>query len=109
MNKSVPFGYHSLAGNTLIKLNMNLTSADADEIRNIFGFYVTYSGMKSPMTYRIEGVLSHSTTLAPEWFRRIEIYKLNAKLEKLATRRATLLDRAIGAENLLANLNDLPF
>ena len=109
MNKSIPFGYHSLAGNTLIKLNMNLTDDDANEIRKIFGFYVTYNSMIGPMGYRIEGILSHSNALAAEWFRKIEIYKLNAKLEKLATRKATLLDKAIGAEYLLADLNDLPF
>jgi hypothetical protein len=109
MNKSIPFGYHSLAGNTLIKLNMHLTDDDADEIREIFDFYITHNSMIGPMGYRIEGVLSHSTTLAAEWFRRIEIYKLNAKLEKLANKRAEALDRALSAQNLLINLNDLPF
>lgn len=109
MNKSIPFGYHSFAGNTIIKLNINLTDADANDIIEMFGFSVRYNSMLGPMGYRVEGVLSHSTTLAPEWFRRLSIYKLNAKLEKLANEKATLLDKAIGAENLLADLNDLPF
>ena len=109
MNNSIPFGYHSFAGNTLIKLNMHLTDADANDIIETFGFSVKYNTMLGPMGYRVEGVLSHSTTLARKWFRKLEIYKLNAKLEKLANRKATLLDKAIGAENLLADLNDLPF
>jgi hypothetical protein len=30
-------------------------------------------------------------------------------MQRLADKKANLLDRAIGAENLIANLNDLPF
>jgi hypothetical protein len=111
MNKTIPFGYHSLGGHTIIKLNMNLTAADADEIREIFGFAVMRPGRyrEDKMLCRIEGILSHNGSVGHNWFQKLEIYKVNAKLEKLAKRKATLLDIAIGAENLLINLNDLPF
>lgn len=110
MNKTIPFGYHSLGGHTIIKLNMNLTAADADEIREIFGFAVMYTGRykKDTMLCRIEGILSHNGSIGHNWFQKLEIYKVNAKMEKLARKKATLLDRAIGAEDLLADL-DLPF
>ena len=112
MNKTIPFGYHSLGSHTIIKLNMNLTPADADEIRKNYGFSVMYNSRNSSMLCRIEGVIPHN---APgnekyaQWFNQLEMYKINAKMEKLANRKASVLDMAIGAENLLADLNDLPF
>jgi len=112
MNKTIQFGYHHIGSHTIIKLNMNLTPADADEIRNLFGFYVTHVGRYESMLCRIEGVVpwnSIGNENFSQWFNRLEVYKINAKMEKLANRKATLLDVAIGAENLLADLNDLPF
>ena len=112
MNKTIPFGYHNFGYNTIIKLNMNLTAEDADEIRNLFGFHVTYVGRYESMLCRIEAVVPWNGMGSEnfrQWFHKLEIYKVNAKLEKLAKRKATLLDIAIGAENLLINLNDLPF
>ena len=112
MNKSIPFGYHFIGSHTIVKLNMNLTAADADEIRNLFGFYVTHVGRYESMLCRIEGVVGINglgSEKFAQWFNRLEVYKINAKMEKLANRKASLLDVAIGAENLLADLNDLPF
>lgn len=110
MNKTIPFGYHSLGGHTIIKLNMNLTAEDADEIREIFGFTVMRTGSyrQDRMLCRIEGILSHNGSIGHNWFQKLEIYKINAKMEKLARKKATLLDRAIGAEDLITDL-DLPF
>ena len=112
MNKSIPFGYHYVGSHTIIKLNMNLTPADADEIRNMPGFSVKYVGRYDSMLCRIEAVVPWNgmgNENFREWFNKLEIYKINAKMEKLANRKASLLDVAIGAENLLADLNDLPF
>ena len=114
MNKTIPFGYHNFGYNTIIKLNMNLTAEDADEIREIFGFSVMRTGRygEDRMLCRIEAVVPWNgmgNENFRQWFHKLEIYKVNAKLEKLAKRKATLLDIAIGAENLLINLNDLPF
>jgi len=112
MNKSIPFGYHFIGSHTIVKLNMNLTATDADEIRNLFDFNVTHVGRYESMLCRIEGVVGINglgSEKFAQWFNRLEVYKINAKMEKLANRKATLLDVAIGAENLLADLNDLPF
>lgn len=112
MNKTIPFGYHHIGSHTVIKLNMNLTLADADEIKKDYGFSVMHNSKNNSMLCRIEGVISHN---APgnqkyaQWFNQLEVYKINAKMEKLANKKASLLDIAIGAENLLADLNDLPF
>lgn len=111
MNKSISFGYHFIGNHTIIKLNMNLTPADADEIRNLFGFHVAHIGRYESMLCRIEGVVSWNDITSEkfrQWFDKLEIYKINAKMEKLANKKALLLDKAIGAENLLTNL-DLPF
>ena len=111
MNKSISFGYHFIGNHTIIKLNMNLTPADADEIRNLFGFHVAHIGRYESMLCRIEGVVSWNDIASEkfrQWFDKLEIYKINAKMEKLANKKALLLDKAIGAENLLTNL-DLPF
>jgi hypothetical protein len=43
------------------------------------------------------------------WFDKLEIYKINAKMEKLANKKAEALDRILNAQNLIINLNDLPF
>ena len=112
MNKTIPFGYHYVGSHTIIKLNMNLTPGDADEIRNLFGFSVTYVGRYESMLCRIEAVVPWNgmgNENFREWFNKLEIYKVNAKMEKLAKRKAILLDEALNAHNLIINLNDLPF
>lgn len=112
MNNSISFGYHYIGSHTIIKLNMNLTPADADEIRNLFGFSVMHVGKYDSMLCRIEGVVSWNgmgNENFRDWFQKLEIYKLNAKMEKLAKRKAILLDEALNAHNLIINLNDLPF
>ena len=112
MNKTVPFGVHHIAGYTIIKLNMNLTYEDAKAIRDEFGFNVTRIYTK-PQLCRIEGALACGPisydNLMFKFFQKIEEYKVNAKIEKLANKKAELLDKAIGADDLLVNLNDLPF
>ena len=112
MNKTVPFGLHHIAGYSIFKLNMNLTPADANEIRNLFGFSVTHVGRYESMLCRIEGVVPWNgmgNENFRQWFQKLEIYKVNAKMEKLAKRKAILLDEALNAHNLIINLNDLPF
>ena len=111
MNKSIPFGYHYIGSHTVIKLNMNLTPADALKMEKMFGLHVRYVGKNGSMLYRIEGVVlwSSQQNLYQEWFEQLEKYKINAKMEKLAQRKASLLDKAIGAENLIIDLYELPF
>lgn len=112
MNKTIPFGYHSFGSHSLVKLNMNLTPADADEIRNLFGFSVTHIGRYESMLCRIEGVVPWNgmgNENFRQWFQKLEIYKINAKMEKLANKKAEALDRILNAQNLIINLNDLPF
>jgi len=112
MNKTIPFGYHYVGSHTIIKLNMNLTLADADEIRNLFGFSVFHVGRYGSMLCRIEAVVPWNgmgNENFRNWFNKLEIYKINAKMEKLANKKVEALDRALNAENLLINLNDLPF
>ena len=112
MNKTIPFGYHYIGSHTIIKLNMNLTPADADEIRNLFGFFVSHVGRYGSMLCRIEAVVPWNgmgNENFRNWFQKLEIYKVNAKMEKLAKRKAILLDEALNAHNLIINLNDLPF
>ena len=112
MNKSISFGYHYVGSHTIIKLNMNLTPADADEIRNLFGFSVTYVGRYESMLCRIEAVVPWNgmgNENFRQWFNKLEIYKINAQMEKLANKKVEALDKALNAENLLINLNDLPF
>ena len=112
MNKTIPFGYHYVGSHTIIKLNINLTWADAREIEKKFGFHVQYIGGSGSMLHRIEGVVPWNgmgNENFRDWFNKLEIYKINAKMEKLATKKAEALDRALNAQNLLINLNDLPF
>jgi hypothetical protein len=111
MNKSIPFGYHHIGSHTVIKLNMNLTPADAHEMEKMFGLHIRYVGKNGSMLYRIEGVVlwSSEQNLYEKWFKQLEICKLNARIEKLAQREASLLDKAIGAENLIIDLYELPF
>ena len=111
MNKSIPFGYHYIGSHTIIKLNINLTPADASEMERMFGLHVQYVGKKGSMLCRVEGVVlwSSEQNLYGKWFKQLEIYKLNAKIEKLAQKKALMLDKAIGAENLVIDLFELPF
>lgn len=112
MNKSIPFGYHYIGSHTIIKLNMNLTPADADEIRNLFGFSVTHVGRYGSMLCRIEAVVPWNgmgNENFRNWFDKLELYRINAKMEKLANKKAEALDRILNAQNLIINLNDLPF
>ena len=111
MNRSIPFGYHHIGSHTIIKLNMNLTYADAREMERRFGLDVQYVGKRGTMLYRVEGVViwSSQQNLYQKWFEQLEKYKINAKMEKLAQRKVSLLDKAIGAENLIIDLYELPF
>jgi hypothetical protein len=112
MNKSIPFGYHYVGSHTIIKLNMNLTPADADEIRNLFGFSVIHVGRYGSMLCRIEAVVPWNgmgNENFKEWFNKLEIYKVNAQMEKLALKKADLLDKSMNAVDLHVDLTDLPF
>ena len=114
MNKSVPFGYHSFGSHTLIKLNMNLTPEDAAAISKEYEFNVTHCySKKNPHLYRIEGVV-HWNTRASEkyimWFEKLKLYKVNAKMHKLACQKQVLLDSALGMDNYIHLVDlDLPF
>jgi hypothetical protein len=61
----------------------------------------------------VEGVVSHrdenSGFLLHEFFQFKEECKINAHIEKLANKKANLLDSAINAVNIHADLNDLPW
>jgi len=112
MNKTVPFGLHHIAGYTIFKLNMNLTSEDAQAIRDTFGFDVVRIYSK-PQLHRIEGALSWRKdgygNLIQTFRRNREMYKINAKIEKLALKKADLLDKSMNAVDLHVDLTDLPF
>lgn len=99
MNKSIPFGLHHIAGYTLFKLNMNLTSEDAKAIIDTFGFDVIKIYSK-PQLYRIEGAISWRkngySDLIQKFWNNKEVYKVNAKMEKLALKKANLIEIANG-------------
>lgn len=113
MNKTLTFGYHSIGGHTIIKLNMNLTNEDAEEIRKTYGYSVMQNSRNNSMLHRIEGVFSWNNynpdLHGQPWFDKLAEYKINAKMEKLARAKADLLDRSLNAYNLHADLTDLPF
>ena len=113
MNKTIPFGTHNIGSYLIIKLNMNLTFEDAEKIRNKFGFTVLPTSRKRAQLHRVEGVVSHkdenSGFLLHEFFQFKEECKINAHMEKLANKKANLLDSAIHAVNIHADLNDLPW
>lgn len=112
MNKTVPFGLHHIAGYSIFKLNMNLTSEDAQAIRDTFGFDVVRIYSK-PQLHRIEGALSWRKDdygdLIQIFWRNREMYQINAKMEKLAWKKADLLDKSMNAVDLHVDLTDLPF
>lgn len=112
MNKTVPFGLHHIAGYSIFKLNMNLTSEDAQAIRDTFGFDVVRIYSK-PQLHRIEGALSWRKDgygdLIETFWRNRDMYKINAKIEKLALKKADLLDKSMNALDLHVDLTDLPF
>ena len=114
MNKTVPFGYHSFGSHTLIKLNMNLTFEDAVELRKLYDFNVVYcNSKKKPHLYRIEGVISwngRDNEKFVNWFEKLKVYRINAKIHKLACEKQALLDKALGMENYNQPIDlDLPF
>lgn len=91
---------------------MNLTSEDAQAIRDTFGFDVVRIYSK-PQLHRIEGALSWRKDgygdLIETFWRNREMYKINAKMEKLASKKADLLDKSMNALDLHVDLTDLPF
>lgn len=113
MNKSIPFGWHQIGGSTVIKLNVNLTYEDAKAIKDAFNFNVMPIGRNRKQLHRIEGVISWRD---PNWgytcnlfYERLKQYKINAKIEKLAWKKADLLDKSMNAVDLHVDLTDLPF
>lgn len=111
MNKTIPFGYHSLGNHTLIKINMNLAPEDAIEIRKEYNFLVSANSRKNPNLYRVEGVLHYANHEAYTLFyNKLPIYKENAKIYIAACKKAMLLDQSIGMGDFLAPADlDLPF
>ena len=114
MNKTIPFGYHSIGGHTIIKLNMNLTPEDAMEIRKEYDFNVMFcNSRKNRYLYRIEGVISwngRDNEKFVNWFEKLKVYRINAKIHKLACEKQALLDKALGMEDYSQPIDlDLPF
>lgn len=113
MNKTIPFGTHNIGYHFIIKLNMNLTFEDAEKIRKQFGFTVLPTSRKRAQLHRIEGVVSwrddNTVFLLHKFFEFKKECKVNAQIEKLANKKANLLDSAIHAVNIHADLNDLPW
>lgn len=112
MNRTVPFGVHHIAGYSIFKLNMNLTYEDAQAIRDEFGFDVIRIYSK-PQLHRIEGALPWKQRgygdLIQKFWNNKPMYQVNAKMEKLAWKKADLLDKSMNAVDLHVDLNDLPF
>lgn len=111
MNKTIPFGTHNIGSYVIIKLNMNLTFEDAEKIRKQFGFTVLPTSRKRAQLHRIEGVVSwrndNTAFLLNKFFEFKKECKVNAQIEKLANKKADLLDSALGATNMHVDLNDL--
>ena len=98
LNKTIPFGYHSFGGYTIIKLNMNLSPDDATMLRNKYDISVCYNGKRNKeYLYRIEACFSHSNST--NFYNDLQVCKINAKMYILACKKADLLDSVLSRES----------
>jgi hypothetical protein len=102
MNKNLSFGYSHLGFHTLIKLNVKITHAAAELLRQTYDVWTTDNGK---FGYRIEGCLTSDKA----WLfkQSLQLAIIDYKIEQLTHKKLTVLgvvDIATKFDNCLDEL-----
>jgi hypothetical protein len=86
MNKNLSFGYSHLGFHTLIKLNVKITHAAAELLRQTYGVWTNDNGK---FGYRIEGCLTSDKVW--DFKQSLQLAIIDYKVEQLTSRKLTIL------------------
>ena len=86
MNKNLSFGYSHLGFHTLIKLNVKITSAAAELLKQTYNVWTNDNGK---FGYRLEGCLTSDKVW--DFRQSLQLAILDYKIEQLTFKKLTLL------------------
>jgi hypothetical protein len=86
MNKNLSFGYSHLGFHTLIKLNVKITSAAAELLKQTYNVWTNDNGK---FGYRIEGCLTSDKVW--DFKQSLQLAILDYKIEQLTSQKLTIL------------------
>ena len=86
MNKNLSFGYSHLGFHTLIKLNVKITSAAAELLKQTYNVWTNDNGK---FGYRIEGCLTSDKVW--DFRQSLQLAILDYKIEQLTFKKLTIL------------------
>ena len=102
MRNRIPFGYTPFGGVILVKLNVKLSSDQADKLIQKYNGLVHWDNGKYGRA--IEGTVEHN--LLQNFHKDLALARINAKIERLMEEKASMLDKAI-TDNDLPNFDSI--
>ena len=104
MNKNLSFGYSHLGFHTLIKLNVKITHAAAELLRQTYNVWTNDNGK---FGYRIEGCLTSDKVW--DFRQSLQLAILDYKIEQLTSRKLTILGVVSVVDKFDNCLDELPY
>jgi aminopeptidase C len=104
MNKNLSFGYSHLGFHTLIKLNVKITSAAAELLKQTYNVWTNDNGK---FGYRIEGCLTSDKVW--DFKQSLQLAILDYKIEQLTFKKLTLLGVVSVVDKFDNCLDNLPY
>jgi hypothetical protein len=104
MNKNLSFGYSHLGFHTLIKLNVKITSAAAELLKQTYNVWTNDNGK---FGYRIEGCLTSDKVW--DFRQSLQLAILDYKIEQLTFKKLTILGVVSVVDKFDNCLDDLPY
>jgi hypothetical protein len=104
MNKNLSFGYSHLGFHTLIKLNVKITHAAAELLRQTYGVWTNDNGK---FGYRIEGCLTSDKVW--DFKQSLQLAIIDYKVEQLTSRKLTILGVVSVVDKFDNCLDELPY
>lgn len=104
MNKNLSFGYSHLGFHTLIKLNVKITSAAAELLKQTYNVWTNDNGK---FGYRIEGCLTSDKVW--DFKQSLQLAILDYKIEQLTSQKLTILGVVSVVDKFDNCLDELPY
>jgi hypothetical protein len=104
MNKNLSFGYSHLGFHTLIKLNVKITSAAAELLKQTYNVWTNDNGK---FGYRIEGCLTSDKVW--DFRQSLQLAILDYKIEQLTSQKLTILGVVSVVDKFDNCLDELPY
>ena len=104
MNKNLSFGYCNLGFHTLVKLNVKITSAAAELLKQTYNVWTNDNGK---FGFRIEGCLTSDKVW--DFRQSLQLAILDYKIEQLTSQKLTILGVVSVVDKFDNCLDNLPY